>query len=125
MGGYGEGLIMVTPVHGENSKILKWKVGAESTLNHKANLEILDRAFEMMDNDTEGNIFKENTDKAREIFTKMKEVNLSKLVCGKEVKKEDKKAKASLELTEDEKVLYEEAIKSAKTKFDHQDDFFN
>jgi len=125
LGGWGEGLVMVTP--GETSRILKWKIGAESVLNHKSNIKILEKAFKMLDDEKSKAVFGDNMEKARELFTKMLEVHLSKVVCGKEVVAKEKKPprNQAAQLTQDEAIHYGEAIRSAKTKLDAPEVYFD
>lgn len=73
------------------------------------------------------NLFGENTDKAKDLFSKMIEFEKSKLVNGIQSEKKVKaKAKGShrFRLTEEEVALFAEAVKSAKTKFEHEDTYF-
>lgn len=126
--GRGEGIVCVTPDAGGQCKVSKWKIGAEASSDNGSKL---DKILETIEGDKDKEIFGENTEKAIELIEKMLKVNKSKLINGappvvktKEAKKAAPKKNGPVELTAEEKALYEEAIKSAKTKFDHADTFF-
>lgn len=127
-GGYGEGLVLASPADGPNIRVSKWKNGTETSGDNLAKIHNIE---EIMENDKENKIFGENTEKAKEIFAKMLEVEKSRLINGEApkpkeapAKKQPKAKQGKVELTPEEEKQYEEAIKSAKTKFDHQDAFF-
>ena len=75
-GGFGEGIIIITPNPSSNINILKWKNGLEQSGDHEAIIEQILKQIE------ERNIFKENTTKAKELFKLMNEVANSKLENG-------------------------------------------
>ena len=75
-------------------------------------------------------LFGENTEKAIELFKNLELVQKSRLIMGappEEKKKETKgpkEKKAGRVMSEELKTQYEGAIKSAKSKFDHEDTYF-
>lgn len=131
-GGFGEGIVCVSPAEGPNCRVSKWKNGTEASGD---NMGTINRIIMAMEDDKENTIFGENTDKAKDLFERMLAVEKSKLICGEPPKpKEEKKkggkkegggkGKQAIEMTPEEFKQYEDAIKSAKTKFDHEDTFF-
>jgi hypothetical protein len=129
--GMGEGLVLASPANGQ-CHINKWKIGAEASGD---NLSALENLLQAIDDDTENKIIAaENVAKAKELIGYMMEVNSSKLINGeipqpkKPAKSEKKQTPAkkdnSVALTEEEQKEYDEAIKSAKSKYDHADTFF-
>ena len=127
--GNGEGLVLISPADGPNSDVSKWKIGAETSGD---NFTTLNNCLNVIEDDKENKIFGENKEKAKELFTKMLEVESSKLINGEIPKpkgkapKEEKKkqAKGGIVLTDEETKAYEVAITSAKTKYDHGDTYY-
>lgn len=100
---------------------------------NSTNSDFIDALLQEVEADKENKIFGENTEKAVELMNKMLEVQKSRLIMGEtfvEKKKEAKPQKAQKqkqakrELTEEESAEYDKAIKSAKSKFDHEDTYF-
>lgn len=120
--GNGEGLVLVA-----NSKISKWKIGAEA---NQSNLDSLRTMLDQIEDDKDKKIFGENTDKAVDLFNKLYTIQKSNLIMGEPPKPKGKEPKAKpakpqkVVLTEEQQAAYDEAIKSAKSKFDHADTYF-
>lgn len=132
LNGNAEGLVLVSPATGGiDGKffISKWKIGAEKSSD---GIDIIKNLIKLVEEDTDGKIFQDNKDKAQDLFKKLLDIQQSELVNGK--KKEIKKAQKVKELKNDQNNLndiseqqiidYDNAIKSAKTKFDHADTYF-
>lgn len=123
--GNGEGLVLVNDKFG----ISKWKIGAEA---NQTNLNSLRTILDEIQDDNEKKMFGENTEKALELFEKLYAIQKSNLVMGELPKpkgakeaKAPKQAKAQkVALTPEQVAEYAEAIKSAKSKFDHADTYF-
>ena len=130
LGGHGEGLILVTPTAGQGCEITKWKIGHE---RNQLNAPLLDQMVQTITDQPD--LFGDNTDKALEMFNIMIEVQKSKLVNGgeyvppvKEVRQAAMKAKfecSKVALSMEESERYEEALRSAQTKFDHQSTYYD
>jgi hypothetical protein len=124
--GNGEGIVLAHGSVGEQKKITKWKIGAEA---NQTNLSFLRAILDELEDDKEMTLFGENTAKAIDLFNKMYEVQKSNLVMGQppKPKKEKGGAKAlpvKAVLSPEMAAEYSEAIKSAKSKFDHAKTFF-
>ena len=88
LAGRGEGLVTVSPAYGPDCKCQKWKVGAESNEFNGDNQVALSRLIDLIDKDTQ--IFGDNSQKAKEMFQKMLQIDNSKLICGKTVEPKTK-----------------------------------
>lgn len=117
--GNAEGLVVVSPSHGSDVQVSKWKIGAEANQTNKDFLNQM-----LLDIEDKGEeIFGENATKAKELFEKMYEVAKSQKVVAPEKKApEPKKAKGGI--SDEDIAKYTEPINSAKSKFDHCDVFF-
>jgi hypothetical protein len=122
LNGNGEGLVLV-----HNSMVSKWKIGAEA---NQSNLNSLRTILDEIEDDKEHTIFGENTEKAVDLFNKLYQIQKSNLIMGQAPKPKGKEPKATkakpqkVELSAEKAAEYEEAIKSAKSKFDHADTYF-
>jgi len=123
--GRGEGLVIITPALGSNCVVSKWKNGTEASSNNMTHLEDILKAI---DEDKDKTIFGEDTEKAKDLFNKMIVVAKSKKINGALPGAPKPKAapakKGPVVFSEEKTAEYAEAIKSALTKFDHQDTFF-
>lgn len=130
LNGNGEGVVIALPAIGDRTKVAKWKIGAEE---NSVNIKMLSILQELLD-DKEKLVFGDNTDKAVEFFRKLEEVCRSNKVMGvtggfqplaKPTKVKNPTSKAQAVVIDEELMkLYFEPIKSAKTKFDHEDVYF-
>jgi len=124
--GHGEGLILSAPAYGGAVNCIKWKIGAEK---NNVNAGILHEILNLIDDDKSREMFGDNTERAIEFFQKLEKIASSPLVMGEvpvfvpKVKGPKPKV-AKLEITDEIIERYAEPIKSAKTKFDHQDVYF-
>jgi len=120
--GKGEGLVLV-----HSGMISKWKIGAEA---NQSNLDSLRTIIDEIEDDKENTIFGENTEKAIDLFNKFYAIQKSNLVMGEAPKPKGKEVKApkakpqKVVLSPEMTAQYDEAIKSAKSKFDHADTYF-
>ena len=121
LNGMGEGLVLVS-----DNKISKWKNGSEA---NSSNSDFLTKIMDKIEKDNSK--FGENTEKALELFKQLENIQKSILIMGEKPQPKDKEAKkkggnnkAKVELTAEKQKEYDEAIKSAKSKFDHADTFF-
>ena len=80
--GHGEGLVIVGPETGSNANICKWKIGVESGGGGRFARELL-AILEGAINDAD-KLFGDNSEKAKELFTKMIEVEKSIMKDGVE-----------------------------------------
>ena len=121
--GNGEGLVIVA-----NIAISKWKIGAEA---NATNLDYLRNLIDAIEDDKDKVLFGENTEKASDLVQKLYEIQKSNLIMGSVPQPKGKQPKAApkksqkIELTEEQASAYAEAIKSAKSKFDHADTYFD
>lgn len=131
--GMGEGIVIThakAEENGKSSHLSKWKNGMEANSVNAGQLDALVLEIEA---DKDKEMFGENTEKALEMLNIMLDVQKSRLIMGKvpePVKKgpkvkAPKEKKAGLrELSAEESAEYDAAIKSAKSKFDHEDTYF-
>lgn len=117
--GNAEGLIIVSPSSGPDVQVSKWKIGAEA---NSTNTDYLDKMI--LEVEAKGEqIYKENKDKAKELFEKMYAIASSMKKVVAEKKAPEVKPKAG-GVSAEAMAQYEEPIKSAKSKFDHCDVYF-
>ena len=80
--GHGEGLVIVSPETGSNANICKWKIGVESGGSGRFAQELI-AILEAAKKDAD-KLFGENSEKAKELLTKMIEIENSILKNGVE-----------------------------------------
>lgn len=129
--GMGEGIVInhLATDKFDATGLSKWKNGLEENATNRPAIEFM---MQQIEEDKENEIFGENTQKAIELMTILEQVDKSRLIMGAppQPKKKENKAKAPKQqkqqrvLSEEQQALYDAAIKSAKTKFDHEDTYF-
>jgi len=122
--GNGEGLVLISPTS-SNCFVSKWKIGNEASAN---NISCLENILKEIQDDTNFSLFGEDTERATKMVNMMLEVAKSKKLSGVEPKAVQKKApfvkSGPIQLESAVVELYQNALKSAQTKFDHEDTFF-
>lgn len=129
-GGFGEGIVLVSPAFGANCRVSKWKNGMEASGDNQGTVN---KILLSLEEEETLKIFGENVPKLKELCEMFLKIESSRLICGKP--KEEKPEKSgkkegagknnkSISISLEEMKVYEPAIKSAKTKFDHEDTFF-
>jgi len=124
--GNGEGLIISSSMFGDKKVVSKWKIGAEA---NGSNLDALGEIQDLIEADTNHSMFGNYHEKAVDLFNKMLNVQRSSKKLTIEPPKQEKPPakggkKGQVELTAEVVALYEEPIKSAKSKFDHGDAYY-
>lgn len=112
-----------TTTEEKSCKPMKWKNGSEGSANNNKHLDTI---MEELEKDVNNTLFGTNTTRAKELLTKLKEVENSHLINGQQIKKKakGKPVKVALSFSEKELEMYEPAIKSARSKFDYAETFF-
>jgi len=129
----GEGIVITHTKVGENGKsvLSKWKNGMEA---NSVNAGQLDALMQEIEADKDQAMFGENTEKVMELINIMLDVDKSRLIMGEKPKPKEPKVKAAKatkqketlrELSAEESAEYDNAIKSAKSKFDHEETYFS
>merc|ERR1711920_1070467 len=121
--GCGEGMVVVSPSSGKNCAITKWKIGAEK---NQTNTDYIDAMLQEIEANGE-KMFGGNAVKAKEMFALMRSIALStKKVEPVRAVSGGKKGGtgSSGGYASDIQAKYEEAIKSARSKFDYYDVYF-
>merc|ERR1711862_196860 len=124
--GHGEGLILSSQMFSDSKPLTKWKIGAE---DNATNLQALWNIQKSLETDENHLMFGDYHQKAVELFEKLIAIQSSKKTITPEPPKKEKPQakggkKGQVDLSIEVMELYDEPIKSAKTKFDHGDTYY-